>query len=94
MADIDTNIHDYNMRQTAASSVYVFAKHHPSGGALGKPAEPLDAVQHCKILFEPDSKIKVTLPDEAYVLSSEEGNALWSAMRESTKLVSRGRLIK
>lgn len=96
--DIESNYVDCSgFVQTAASNTYISASYsHSSGQAtmLPLPAESLDSPQHRNVMYAPSVNIKVTLPERPYQMDGDENTALWGAMKKSTKLVSRGRLVK
>ena len=89
---IDHTIDYADLMQTSTSQYYAKKASTPSGKLLSRVADPIGKPYHSHEFYVQGKEINFTLPKKAYELSELEGKALWSALRDSTKTVSKGRL--
>jgi len=92
--NLDKNIDYYDFSQSTATNLYISATYHPTGHLRAVPAEALDVPLHQRTLYLESEALQVTIPENSYEISENETLALLDAMRSSTKLLSRGRLVK
>jgi len=94
-ANIDSNTYDYtHTAHTALLSLY-----HSEATAqprwINQPiATPIGLSDSLKHFYVPDIGMQLSISDAPYILSEAEDKALWNALRDSTMLVSKGRLVE
>lgn len=66
----------------------------PSGEIKYRTVEPMGAPYHAVDFYLPQEDIKFTIAKKPVELTREEDGALWKALRDSTKPIAKGRLIK
>ncbi len=93
---MDVYLDDYiSLLQTSSSFVYETQGLVSSGRISQKCAEPLNTPNHRYTLSGQGSveKLSLTVSAPQVEISSEVDTALWSALKDSTKLISEGRLL-
>jgi len=82
----------YYARYGTPTTVIQEAAYQTSGGRRVLHASSVAETSHGTHFFIPDTNVQTTIPKQDRLLTAEEDQALWRALRSSVKLVSKGRL--
>jgi len=90
MMPVDDNL--YYVRYSTPATLIQDAVYQVSGSRRVQHASPIADISHGVRFSIPDTNVHTTIPKQDRFLTAEEDQALWRALRNSVKLVSKGRL--
>lgn len=86
---------DYSdLIQVDTPQSYISRSFVSSGDLQGLLAEPVGTPYHTVDYVIPNESFSLTIPKSDKELTEMEDKALWLALKDSTKLVRKGRLVK
>jgi len=93
MIAIDQTANYLEMLRSATPISYMKNTHVSSGDYAELLVEPIGAQYHVLSYYSPAHDFSLTIPKKETSLTAEEDRALWMALKDSTRLVRKGRLI-